>query len=180
MNMKEAVVSGYRKSFQKRGRASRSEFWYFFLWYAILEVMDPLLKRGLMASDRSGQPSLVLLLGAMVFSVFVILSAYPLVAVQIRRLHDVGKSGWWIVASIMVSAATEGVIVWKTFAALKTHTLAPFVRSLVSGDHRGFVIGVLVGLIATMALGITVFIFTVLPSQPEENVYGPNPLGSQR
>lgn len=179
MNMKEAVVSGYRKSFQKRGRASRSEFWYFFLWYAILEVLDPLLNKGLMASYRAGHSSLVLLVGAMAFSVVVILSAYPLVAVQIRRLHDVGRSGWWIVASIVVSAATEGVVVWETLAALKTHTLAPFIRSLVSGDHRGLVIGLLVGLIATMALGMTVFIFTVLPSQPRENAYGPNPLGSQ-
>ena len=180
MNMKEAVVLGYRKSFQKRGRASRSEFWYFFLWYAILEVINPLLRRGLMASARAGHPSLVLLVAAMVFSVFVILSAYPLVAVQIRRLHDVGRSGWWIMASVIVSATTEGVIVWKTFTALKTHTLAPFMRSLVSGDHLGLVIGLLVGLIATIALGITVFVFTVLPSQPQENAYGPNPLGSQR
>lgn len=178
MNMKEAVISGYRKSFQKRGRATRSEFWYFSLWFLILEVIGQVFHQLLMADARTGHASLPLplLLVGMVFSLFMLLTTYPLVAVQIRRLHDVGRSGWWVGASLFVSAATELTAAWETVAAIKAGALPLFLRSLAAGDHAGL----LVGLVAVIALGITVFIFTVLPSEPRENAYGPNPLGNTR
>ncbi len=176
MNMKEAVISGYRKSFRKRGRASRSEFWYFALWIIILDVIGQVFNRFLMAHSPVGHPSLILIIVGLAVSLVIILSAYPLVAVQIRRLHDVGRSGWWLAASLAVSAVTEIAMVWEFLAALKAHALVPFFRSVTAGDHMGLVLG----LVVTMALGITVFIFTVLPSEPRENAYGPSPLGDAR
>ena len=64
-----------------RGRASRSEFWYFNLFSFIAMMLS--------ASNDT-------ILG-LVFIVLVL----PMVAVTVRRLHDVGKSGWYYLLAII-------------------------------------------------------------------------------
>ena len=58
------------------GRAVRSEFWWFFLFQIIVMVIASLL-----GDLVSGIVSIALLL--------------PAFAVGARRLHDIGRSGWW-------------------------------------------------------------------------------------
>lgn len=58
------------------GRAVRSEFWWFFLFQIIVMVIASFL-----GDVVSGIVSIALLL--------------PAFAVGARRLHDVGRSGWW-------------------------------------------------------------------------------------
>lgn len=58
------------------GRAVRSEFWWFFLFQIIVMVIASFL-----GDVISGIVSIALLL--------------PALAVGARRLHDVGRSGWW-------------------------------------------------------------------------------------
>ncbi len=65
-----------------RGRATRSEFWYFALLNAIimivLEIFD-----GFINSDVTGY-------------VYALLVELPYLAVSVRRMHDTDRSGWWI------------------------------------------------------------------------------------
>lgn len=58
------------------GRAVRSEFWWFFLFQVIVMVIASFL-----GDVVSGIVSIALLL--------------PAFAVGARRLHDIGRSGWW-------------------------------------------------------------------------------------
>ncbi|MBV7458581.1 MAG: DUF805 domain-containing protein [Betaproteobacteria bacterium] len=58
------------------GRAVRSEFWWFFLFQIIVMVIASFL-----GDVVSGIVSIALLL--------------PAFAVGARRLHDIGRSGWW-------------------------------------------------------------------------------------
>jgi uncharacterized membrane protein YhaH (DUF805 family) len=58
------------------GRAVRSEFWWFFLFQIIVMVIASFL-----GDVISGIASIALLL--------------PAFAVGARRLHDIGRSGWW-------------------------------------------------------------------------------------
>lgn len=58
------------------GRASRSEFWWFFLFQIIVMVVASFL-----GDVVSGIASIALLL--------------PAFAVGARRLHDIGRTGWW-------------------------------------------------------------------------------------
>jgi uncharacterized membrane protein YhaH (DUF805 family) len=78
----------FKKSFDFQGRATRSEYWWFILISGIvsflLGILDGFL--GLYNADAS----LGLLSG--VYSLIVII---PSIAVATRRLHDIGKSGWW-------------------------------------------------------------------------------------
>jgi uncharacterized membrane protein YhaH (DUF805 family) len=87
------------------GRARRSEFWYFLLCHFII-IIALLIVAALIGTAG------IVLYGLYALAVFV-----PGLAVAVRRLHDVGKSGWFyficlipLVGSIwlIVLFATEG------------------------------------------------------------------------
>ena len=76
MNFTTAVQTCLKKYVDFSGRASRSEYWYFALAYFILMIVSGMISEML---------SSVLALGVFL----------PSLAVATRRLHDIGKSGWW-------------------------------------------------------------------------------------
>jgi uncharacterized membrane protein YhaH (DUF805 family) len=80
------------------GRASRSEYWYFFLFTVIIGVAAGIVA-GLMGSEVVG---------------YAIQAAFwiPGLAVSIRRMHDVDKSGWFILIPIysFILAVTPGTV----------------------------------------------------------------------
>lgn len=71
---------------QFSGRATRSEYWYFTLFATIVYIIAMVID-GLLANITGGMPifMIITMLGFLV----------PSLAVGIRRLHDIGKSGWW-------------------------------------------------------------------------------------
>jgi uncharacterized membrane protein YhaH (DUF805 family) len=76
MNFGQAVSTCLKNYAIFVGRASRPEFWWFFL-FQILVVLAV----SMVSQTLSGLASLALLL--------------PALAVGARRLHDIGRSGWW-------------------------------------------------------------------------------------
>jgi uncharacterized membrane protein YhaH (DUF805 family) len=82
MGFGDAIKTCFTKYAEFKGRASRPEYWWFFLSYVILYVVAYLL----MSASRSFQ----ILLWIVVLAYFL-----PLLAAGVRRLHDTGKSGWW-------------------------------------------------------------------------------------
>ena len=62
------------------GRARRTEFWMFTLVHIIIIFLS-------------------LFLGPVPFILYMLLTIMPTVGVGIRRLHDTGRSGWWILAA---------------------------------------------------------------------------------
>jgi uncharacterized membrane protein YhaH (DUF805 family) len=81
------------------GRARRSEYWYFVLVNMIISIplnyIIPLVVT----------PELAFL--GTIYSLFVLIPSF---AVLIRRMHDVGKSGWFCLIPIynLILACTEG------------------------------------------------------------------------
>ena len=76
-----------------RGRARRREYWMFILVQLLLIIalafVDAML--GTTVDDDFGIVSLV----------FVLLTALPGIAVGVRRLHDTGRSGWWLLLNFI-------------------------------------------------------------------------------
>lgn len=70
------------------GRASRAEYWYFFLAVLLLNVVLTLL--GLVFSE-----SVLGDLMELLSSVFLLFVLIPSISIGVRRLHDVNRSGWW-------------------------------------------------------------------------------------
>lgn len=83
--VKTVVMQKYAKF---DGRASRPEFWWFFLFYfvasLVLGVLDGVLGVQLLQT------------------VFGLAMLIPSLAVGARRLHDIGKSGWWQLISLTI------------------------------------------------------------------------------
>ena len=70
------------------GRARRSEYWYFILCYYIITILAVVIDNTLgLANDLTGYGfiTLAVLLGHIL----------PSLSLVVRRLHDVGKSGWF-------------------------------------------------------------------------------------
>lgn len=70
------------------GRAQRSEYWFFILFYTIgyivLVMIDYLL------GTYNSEEGVGLLSG-----IFLLVHLLPAIGVSVRRLHDIGRSGWW-------------------------------------------------------------------------------------
>lgn len=77
MTFKESIIICFKKYADFNGRASRPEYWWFFLFsiliYATASVIDP-----------------TQTLSSLVFLAFLL----PWLAASVRRLHDTDRSGW--------------------------------------------------------------------------------------
>jgi len=80
------------------GRASRSEYWWCVLFTLI-------------ASATAGALD-VLFPGDLLQTLFRILTFIPGIALGIRRMHDIGKSGWWLLIGLIPVGGWIVLIVW--------------------------------------------------------------------
>lgn len=78
------------------GRARRKEYWMFTLFNLI--IMVALMALQMMATSISEGATMAVSLLLMLYALGVLL---PSVAVTIRRLHDIDKSGWWILIAFV-------------------------------------------------------------------------------
>ncbi|HIM94620.1 MAG TPA: DUF805 domain-containing protein [Campylobacterales bacterium] len=113
-----------KKHFQFSGRATRSEFWYFVLFSMILSFtisfigqmlgifymvsfdMPSVSETGEISNIVQNIPINILQM------VFGLLMFFPSLAVGVRRLHDIGKSGWWY---LIVLIPFIGILVLLAF-----------------------------------------------------------------
>ncbi|MDO5643134.1 MAG: DUF805 domain-containing protein [Paracoccus sp. (in: a-proteobacteria)] len=116
-------------------RARRAEFWWFLLFINL-----GLLAAAVLEYPQSNAPynkgPLSLLFGLAVLLL--------LLCVTIRRLHDIGRGGFWL--------------------------LLPLVNIPVSRAHEP------AGIALAIRFFLTFFVWTVTPSQPGTNRFGPSPL----
>ncbi len=103
MSFTEAVRTCLNKFATFEGRATRSEFWWFYLFTLLVGLVGyiPLLVLtfiGAATADEGGAVSGVFTLLTVIFwivwLIVVVALAIPLLAVGCRRLHDRGQSGW--------------------------------------------------------------------------------------
>ena len=91
------------KYFNFHGRASRREFWSFYAFICIIGILAYVLidemKAAYDAEGGGGLYTLVMVLVGLVCLYLVV----PLLSATIRRLHDTGKSGWWVLVSLVPS-----------------------------------------------------------------------------
>ena len=89
MTFYESIRVCFVKFAEFRGRASRSEFWWFALFVVLLA-------------------SAFTLLNETVGEIFLIAILLPFLAAGSRRLHDIGKSSWWL---LFLLAPVAGIVV---------------------------------------------------------------------
>ena len=75
------------------GRASRSEYWFWVLFTMIVSLVTGIMD-GFIFGSEFGTGT--------ISNIAAVIYFLPGLAVFARRLHDVGRSGWWILSSILI------------------------------------------------------------------------------
>jgi len=158
MTFVAAIQSGFRNYAKFKGRASRSEYW----WWTLFSLIVQAATSGF-GDTIGGLVSLGILL--------------PSLAVQVRRLHDTNRSGWWILWPIAsLGVALVAFIAFAVSTALDLVDPSEWDPSTAFDGMSGFVVAVIAAsLIAALVTGIANLVFTLQRSQPTENRFGPPP-----
>ena len=173
-----AVKSGFRQYVRFRGRATQPEFWWWMLFIVIasivLDVIDRMIDR-MVGIEELGVLS----------TLFGLATLLPSLAVTSRRLHDIGKSGWWQLAWYAASALAWGIAVVILFIGLAFAFAAvgDWILTVgTGGDLSEIILAVLPALLAFIAaaaitLGVVIWaiIWLARQGEPGENRYGPDP-----
>lgn len=80
-----------------KGRASRSEFWWFYLFVCVVLFIFALVTILLMLLETSTLNNVCIALLMLVMVALML----PVLSAMVRRLHDTGKSGWWLLISFI-------------------------------------------------------------------------------
>ncbi|MDA8875477.1 DUF805 domain-containing protein [Planktomarina temperata] len=97
------------------GRASRAEFWYFTLFTMLLSVIAEILDAALAGQSVWSYSGFF---GPM-SSIVTVVTTLPCLAVAARRLHDVGKSGWWQLLYLTI-IGTILLLIWYSSGTQKS------------------------------------------------------------
>ena len=103
MNFQQAVQSGFSNYAKFRGRAARSEFWWFQLFIVLGGIVAAVLDLLANSNVLGGEPLATL---------FYLATIIPGLAVSVRRLHDTDSSGWWLLLGLIPLIGMIVLIVW--------------------------------------------------------------------
>jgi uncharacterized membrane protein YhaH (DUF805 family) len=98
MGFSEAVGACLSNYATFRGRAPRSEYWYFVLFQVFASLV---------AGAISAKLELNLITTLVELALFL-----PSLAVAVRRLHDIDKSGWWLLVGLVPLIGWVFIIIW--------------------------------------------------------------------
>lgn len=144
MGFGEAISTCFRKYATFRGRARRSEFWYYYLFIVIINaVLGSIFGAAAGASfanncyandtgircDASGLNTFgtIMLIVLIVWSLFIIL---PTISVQVRRLHDGDRSGgWWWIGLIPIAGIIILIVFWAAEGTRAPNRFGPDPKS---------------------------------------------------
>ena len=93
MTFIDSIKSCLDKYATFRGRAPRSEYWWFWTFYILTEFVTMIVFGfiGYLCGDVAGM-MIAGYIGAFLSSLMLFL---PMLSVFVRRLHDTNHSGWW-------------------------------------------------------------------------------------
>jgi uncharacterized membrane protein YhaH (DUF805 family) len=106
MGFGEAISSGFAKYVNFSGRAVRSEYWFWALFSLIGGLVTSLID--MVAFGTSGFSGSL----GIINSLFNLAILLPSIAVGVRRLHDLDKSGWWLLLIFIPLVGLIVLIVW--------------------------------------------------------------------
>jgi len=162
MTFGQAISTCFRKFVTFRGRAPRSEYWYFLLFGVLLSIPASIIDLAL-SNQSGGTPGARPLTGLLSLVLFL-----PRLSVSVRRLHDVNYSGWFLGGFFIYLVAAVGIII--AYAANVGSNKPDFASPIG--------IFAIVAALGMFAWIIWLFVLTVLKGTSGPNKYGDDPLGA--
>ncbi|QDY68391.1 DUF805 domain-containing protein [Qingshengfaniella alkalisoli] len=170
MGFMDAVKTCFAKFLTLQGRASRPEYWWFFLFVIlgglVAQMIDGLIF-GFATEEEPGRHPITL--------IFWFVTLFPALAAGWRRMHDTGRPGWFmILPTIIVLCAFAGLLLGVLgFGAIEAVGADPVRLHPVAA-----VVG-LTGLYVTYAVILVASILKLWwltrPGDTSDNHYGPVP-----
>lgn len=166
------MILPLKRYFDFKGRSRRKEYWMYTLFIIIVSVVlsfvDAALGLGGSAtSDTTATPGAVgasgALQGGLLANLFALATFIPGIAVMVRRLHDLDRTGWWVLAlflPIFLGAILMGVGV---------------AGAMTGGSAAGFG-GAALGGMVLIGIGL-IFAIVMLVWACTEGTKGPNRYG---
>lgn len=162
-NLGEAIVRFFKKYAVFKGRASRSEFWWWFLTYTVVTFVLRLVFRTLRNLTDSG---VIATVGDSFSSIWGLVVLVPTIALGVRRLHDINMRGT-VLAIIYAVQAAAGIFFAIGLILIIGSSLS--FRSLEAGNSVsiGGVVLLILGVLAFIASGVFYFVLMARDSNPE-------------
>ena len=112
----EAINSGFRNMFKFTGRASRTEFWYFILFYTLVFytlgiVVTFLIPFVMLKTQHPITPESALMIVSFIAFILII----PLVSITVRRLHDSERKGAWVLSYLLPMIIAMVSVIYSMF-----------------------------------------------------------------
>jgi uncharacterized membrane protein YhaH (DUF805 family) len=107
----------WRRFFGFTGRSTRGRFWTAVLVHFVVLA-------GLLALTSVTEHAVWL------FSPYYLITIVPLVAMQVRRLHDGGNSGWWLLLSLVPLGGIAVIVFLALPGTVGTNRFGPDPREL--------------------------------------------------
>ena len=118
MGFIEAVKYNFQHYADFKGRAQRSQYWWWALFVlittAILNTIDGAAGWNIVQlPDMNGSTVPTQIYGGGVLAtIWGLALLIPNIAVAVRRLHDTGKSGWWFLLNLLCCIGSIILIIW--------------------------------------------------------------------
>lgn len=169
-----------------QGRSRRSEFWLWILFrIAVGAVLGTISISVLMSGMNFQNPDPSQFVGRY-FSVMPIVQLVnlglllPTIAVAVRRLHDINRTGWWVIMPVVVAIA--GVILFFIFAGTQLFSAMSAGGAMTDEQGLKFAFGMFGSLFLFIFLPILIaeivmLVFYVTDGTPTANRFGPDPKG---
>lgn len=162
------------------GRSSRAEFWWFWLgvmiiWFVVYFAM---IGSVLSVAASQSEPSAGFVGAFGVVGIILLLFwvglLIPSIAVQVRRLHDTNRSGWWLGGFYLAYAVYLALL----FSILGSGIAAGMAGGATSEPPPA--LGPMFAVTMVVALGMFVYmivliVFYAQPGTTGDNRYGPDP-----
>ena len=158
INMIGAVMLFLENYLNFTGRASRGEFWWFYLAYFIASIVCIILDTIIGGIFYALFDTDFFLTYGFFVNILSIAAMIGYISLTSRRLQDTGYSGWWQLLYLTILPTT---IFWVSFFLTEN----PIILSIAS----------LLTLV-TMASYVLILVWLILPPTEDENKWGRNPL----
>jgi uncharacterized membrane protein YhaH (DUF805 family) len=94
MGFWQAIASGFANYVTFAGRAVRSEYWFWFLFTILAGIATEILDSAIFSTHAPSASPLN--------AVFNLVTFLPSLAIGVRRLHDIDRTGWWLLIAFTI------------------------------------------------------------------------------
>ena len=154
----EAIKRAFQNYFKFSGRATRAEYWWFVLFTQVVGIIG-----------------VVPIIGWIISPLVSIGCIIPSISLTVRRLHDIGKSGWWLMSWVVIA------IFWVVWIIQLIRQLIGLEDSKILEEElwemvfKGLITEVIILTLVSVATCIWFLVWFIWKGDKGPNKYGPDP-----